>query len=62
MMLRLTGVVAILIYTAVVSYILLKVTSLFVNLRVDADSEQQGLDLVQHGETGYNLQSHLPRF
>ena len=55
MMVQVIGVVATFVYTAVVSYILLKLISLVIPLRVDTESEQQGLDLVQHGETGYNL-------
>ncbi|MBT8115240.1 MAG: ammonium transporter [Arenicella sp.] len=49
------GVVATVVYTAAVSYLLLKIVGLIVDLRVDGDTEQQGLDLAQHGETGYNL-------
>lgn len=41
-------------YAAVVSYILLKLISIFTPLRVDEDAEQQGLDVAQHGEAGYN--------
>lgn len=55
MWVQMIGVVSTVVYTAVVSYILLKLISIFVPLRIDADGEQQGLDLVQHGETGYNL-------
>ncbi|MEM7360573.1 MAG: ammonium transporter [Pseudomonadota bacterium] len=49
------GVVATVIYTALVSYVLLKIVGLVAPLRADEETEQQGLDLVQHGETGYNL-------
>ena len=49
------GVVATAAYTAIVSYALLKLVGFVVDLRVDAETEQQGLDLAQHGETGYNL-------
>lgn len=55
MQVQVIGVLATLIYTAVVSYILLKLIGAVVRLRVDEEEEQQGLDLVQHGETGYNL-------
>ncbi|MCL4138565.1 UNVERIFIED_CONTAM: hypothetical protein GTU68_036361 [Idotea baltica] len=55
MMVQVIGVVSTFIYTAVVSYVLLKLISIFIPLRVDAETEQQGLDLAQHGETGYNL-------
>lgn len=54
-MVQLTGVVATAVYAGVVSYVLLKLIGLVVDLRVDAETEQQGLDLAQHGETGYNL-------
>jgi len=55
MMVQIIGVVATLIYSAVVSWILLKIIGLFSQLRVSDDIEQQGLDLAQHGENGYNL-------
>lgn len=55
MQVQVIGVVATLVYAAVVSYVLLKVIGLVSPLRADAETEQQGLDLVQHGETGYNL-------
>ncbi|MBD1387861.1 ammonium transporter [Neiella sp. HB171785] len=50
-----TGVVATFVYTAVVTWILLKLVSVFVDLRVTADEETQGLDLVLHDERGYDL-------
>ena len=55
MVVQLIGVVATLVYTVVVSYLLLKIIGRFVQLRVDEETEQQGLDLTQHGETGYYL-------
>ncbi|MFV8816590.1 ammonium transporter [Haliea sp. E17] len=50
-----TGVASTFIYTAVVSYIILKFVDVVVGLRVDADQETQGLDLVLHDERGYDL-------
>ncbi|MBW8190088.1 ammonium transporter [Neiella marina] len=50
-----TGVVATFVYTAVVTWVLLKLVSVFVDLRVTADEETQGLDLVLHDERGYDL-------
>ncbi len=38
-------------YTAVVSYILLKLVDLVMGLRVTAEEEREGLDLALHGET-----------
>ncbi|GAA6139762.1 ammonium transporter [Arenicella sp. 4NH20-0111] len=49
------GVVATGVYAAVVSYVLLKVIAIVLPLRADAEIEQQGLDVTQHCETGYNL-------
>lgn len=49
------GVLATGIYAAIVSYALLKVIGLITPLRVDIDTEQQGLDVAQHGEKGYNI-------
>ena len=42
-------------YTAGVSYALARLVGALVGLRVDELVEEQGLDLQQHGETGYNL-------
>ncbi len=50
-----TGVVSTLVYTAVVTFILLKLVGALVGLRVDGDQETQGLDLVLHDERGYDL-------
>jgi Amt family ammonium transporter len=43
------------LYTAVVSFGLAKLVDAAVGLRIDDAGEQQGLDLHQHGESGYNL-------
>jgi Amt family ammonium transporter len=43
------------IYTGAVTYILLKIIDATIGLRVTAEDEITGLDLSQHGETGYNL-------
>ena len=40
----------------VLSLALLKITSLFGSLRVAEEEEYMGLDLTQHGESGYNLE------
>ena len=50
------GVVATVVYTAVVTYILFKIVGLMVGgLRVTSDQEAQGLDIVDHEERGYDL-------
>lgn len=45
------------IFTLVVSYILIKVTQICVPLRVDAETETNGLDLSAHGERAYDMNS-----
>ena len=49
------GVVAVLVWSVVVSYIIIKIVSAMVGLRVGEDDEIEGLDLVSHGERGYDL-------
>ncbi|BBB22364.1 ammonium transporter, Amt family [Abyssogena phaseoliformis symbiont OG214] len=50
-----TGVVATVIYTAVATYLILKVVDVITGLRVSEEEEQQGLDIVSHEEKGYDL-------
>ena len=45
------------IFTFAVSYILIKVIQIFVPLRVDAETETNGLDLSAHGERAYDMNS-----
>lgn len=52
---QLTGVVATLVYTAVVTFILLKLIQAVMGLRVNPEEEQEGLDIVMHNEKGYDL-------
>ena len=42
------------IYTAVVSFILLKIIGMFTSLRVTDEAETEGLDIAEHGESAYN--------
>lgn len=49
------GIVATFVYTAVVSYLLLKLVDKLLVLRVRQDDELQGVDLVEHDERGYDL-------
>jgi Amt family ammonium transporter len=52
---QLVGVVATLVYTAVVSFILLKIIDAVIGLRVSEEQETEGLDLALHDERGYIL-------
>ncbi|WP_286928456.1 ammonium transporter [Pseudomonas sp. UBA7721] len=49
------GVIFTVAYTAIVTYIILKVLDLVMGLRVNEEEESVGLDLAQHNERGYNL-------
>jgi Amt family ammonium transporter len=49
------GVASTLVYCAVLTWIILKVIDAVIGLRVTEDEETQGLDIVSHDETGYNL-------
>lgn len=55
MMVQLTGILAVAAWTAVVTYIILKVVGMFVALRVSEEQETEGLDLVSHDEVGYSI-------
>jgi Amt family ammonium transporter len=49
------GIVSAIVYTALVTFVILKITDVLVGNRVDEEEEQQGLDLVSHNERGYDL-------
>ncbi len=49
------GVAATFVYCGVLSWIILKLVDAVIGLRVSGDEETQGLDIVLHDETGYNL-------
>ena len=49
------GVIATLVWSAVVSYIIIKVVAAVVGLSVGEDEELEGLDITVHGEKGYEL-------
>lgn len=52
---QLIGVGATFAYTAVVTYILLKVLDALMGLRVSQEEETSGLDIVLHDERGYDI-------
>ena len=49
------GVIFTVVYTAIVTYVILKVLDVVMGLRVSEEEESVGLDLAQHNERGYNL-------
>jgi Amt family ammonium transporter len=52
---QLIGVLASGVYTAIVTFVLLKLIDRMLGLRVSQDEETEGLDLTQHNERGYDL-------
>ena len=56
LLVQVTGIVAIATYTAVVTFILLKLVGLLTSgIRVSGDQEQVGLDITDHDEKGYSM-------
>jgi len=49
------GVVATVLWCGIMTFVLLKLVALFVDLRVSDGVETQGLDLSEHDERGYIL-------
>lgn len=49
------GVLFTLVYTAILSYVILKIVDVVVGLRVTDEQETEGLDIALHDERGYNL-------
>jgi len=49
------GVVSTIVYTAVATYVILKIIEPITGLRVSDDEEQQGIDITSHEEKGYDL-------
>ena len=54
-LIQLTGLVAVLIWSVVVSFGIIKFVQAVVGLRVNPETEEQGLDINIHGERGYNM-------
>ena len=52
---QLTGIAATFVYTAIVSWVLLRAVNAIVSVRVDQEDETAGLDIVLHDERGYDL-------
>ena len=52
---QLAGIVAIGLWSGVITYVLLKVSDAVAGMRVSSEEETEGLDTVLHNETGYNL-------
>ncbi len=55
LLVQVCGIVAVALYTAVVTWIILKLISMVTPLRVSDEEETTGLDIVLHNESGYEL-------
>jgi len=55
LLIQFIGVVATLVWCAVMTFVILKVIDRVVGLRVNSEEETEGLDLSLHDERGYNL-------
>ncbi len=49
------GVVSTVVYTAIATFVILKLVNVITGLRVTEEQEQQGLDIVSHEERGYDI-------
>ena len=54
-LIQLTGVGAVAVYTGVLTFCLLKVIDVAMGLRVSEEEETEGLDINQHNERGYDM-------
>ncbi len=52
---QIVGVLATVVLASVATFLILKITDAITGLRVTEEEEVEGLDLSQHGESGYNL-------
>jgi Amt family ammonium transporter len=50
-----TSIIAVICYSAILTYFILLLVEKFVNIRVSENEEEEGLDKSQHGEIGYNF-------
>ncbi len=61
MIANMAGAVAVVAYTVIMTFIVLKTVNLFMPLRVTQEEEETGLDATQHGETVFTLDRILKR-
>ena len=52
---QLTGIIAVVIWSAVASFVIMKIAQATVGIRVTEQEEAEGLDITSHGERGYEL-------
>ncbi len=49
------GVLVTIVWSGLLTFVILKIIGLFTKLRASVEEETEGLDIVEHNETGYNL-------
>jgi len=54
-MVQLTGIGVTILWSGILTFVLLKIVDVLIGLRVPIEQETEGLDLAMHNETGYNL-------
>jgi len=52
---QIVGIASTFVYTAIVTFILLKLVDKLLVLRINEEDETSGLDLTEHNERGYDL-------
>jgi ammonium transporter, Amt family len=55
MTVQIAGILAVAAWSAIATWVVLKISDLAAGMRVSADQEPEGLDTVLHNEKGYNL-------
>ena len=55
LMLQLEGIFVIALWTVIATYIILRVLSMYTEIRVSNEAEEEGLDIHEHNEQGYSL-------
>ena len=55
LMLQLEGVFVISLWTIIATYLILRTISMFTEIRVSDEGEEEGLDIFEHNEQGYSL-------
>ena len=53
---QLIGVVTTIVFAGVMTFIIIKLISVFMQIRADESDEETGLDIADHGERGYSYQ------
>jgi Amt family ammonium transporter len=55
MMSQAWGVLIAIVWSGIASFVAFKIADIMVGLRVEEATERQGLDVIEHGESAYNL-------